>query len=255
MEEQKRGLQTVREDILRTDELDGMFHQLEGKDEVVAEYKYKSAKREDIKQKVHIHCRMVECLLALLWLFGKRIYEILSLHRKDIRVEADYLYVRFIVQKKPPKKKAGVIGLPSTKRIRLSHPYTKYIITYLNQLSDEPETPLFPGKSQGKNIVQRHVKLCRTLPSGEKETYYKDYEYQKTVKGIMSPEKAWKIVKVLNPKAWTHLFRTSLATNMAEHEATEEELLNWFDWERVETAHTYVKRGTKLTERLSDRNW
>jgi len=56
-----------------------------------------------------------------------------------------------------------------------------------------------------------------------------------------------------NPNAWFHLFRESLATKMAEHGATEEELMHWFDWDRVDTAHEYVKRGTKLTEKWAER--
>jgi len=42
---------------------------------------------------------------------------------------------------------------------------------------------------------------------------------------------------------------------MAEREATEEELMNWFDWERPDTAHSYVKGGIKLTEKWSERTW
>jgi hypothetical protein len=42
---------------------------------------------------------------------------------------------------------------------------------------------------------------------------------------------------------------------MAEKGATEEDLMHWFDWDRVDTAHEYVKRGTKLTEKYSERTW
>ena len=66
---------------------------------------------------------------------------------------------------------------------------------------------------------------------------------------------AWWYLKKANPKAWWHLFRESLATEMAEHGASEEMLMHWFDWDRLDTAHAYVKRGTKLTEELSERTW
>jgi len=33
---------------------------------------------------------------------------------------------------------------------------------------------------------------------------------------------------------------------MAERGATEEELMAWFDWDRYDTAHGYVKGGPKL---------
>ena len=73
--------------------------------------------------------------------------------------------------------------------------------------------------------------------------------------GRMSRQHAYRIIKGLNPKAWTHLFRHSLATEMAERGATEEELMSWFDWDRYETAHRYVKGGPKLTEKWSKRTF
>ena len=66
---------------------------------------------------------------------------------------------------------------------------------------------------------------------------------------------AWWYLKKVNPQAWWHLFRHSLATEMAEHGADILELVNWFDWDRSDTALDYIKRGTKLTERLSERTW
>lgn len=71
----------------------------------------------------------------------------------------------------------------------------------------------------------------------------------------MSRQLAYYYLKKLNSKVWWHLFRESLATLMAEKGATEEQLMHWFDWDRVDTAHQYVKRGTKLTEELSQRMW
>jgi len=42
---------------------------------------------------------------------------------------------------------------------------------------------------------------------------------------------------------------------MAERGATAYELVNWFDWDRVETALEYVKRSGRMTEKLSERKW
>jgi len=42
---------------------------------------------------------------------------------------------------------------------------------------------------------------------------------------------------------------------MAEEGATEEELMHWFDWETPNSPHKYVKRGTRLTEKWSERVW
>lgn len=83
--------------------------------------------------------------------------------------------------------------------------------------------------------------------------------YLKTIKTgklfYVSRQLALYYLKKANNKAWFHLFRESLATEMAERGATEEKLMHWFDWDRVDTAHSYVKRGTKLTEEYSEREW
>jgi integrase len=44
-------------------------------------------------------------------------------------------------------------------------------------------------------------------------------------------------LKKVNPDAWFHLFRHSLATQIAEHGGTESELMGWFDWDDAKTAH------------------
>lgn len=72
---------------------------------------------------------------------------------------------------------------------------------------------------------------------------------------LVSRQLALYYFKKVNPNGWFHLFRESLATEMAERGASEEQLMHWFDWDRVDTAHEYVKRGTKLTEQYSERTW
>ena len=187
-------IKTKRDDILRPKEVEEML---------------KSATLEP----------WLQCLVALLWLFGKRISEIIKLQRKDLWIEDNYLYVRFTVSKKASRK-ALAVPKPFLKRKTVKHPYVKYVISYLQEIKKE-------------------------------EAYV--FASQRSSYGYISRQHAYNKIKELNPKAWCHLFRESLATSMAEHGATEEELLHWFDWDRVDTAHEYVKRGTKLTEKWSDR--
>ena len=85
--------------------------------------------------------------------------------------------------------------------------------------------------------------------------YVKTTGDQQRLFGGMTRQLALYYLKKVNSQAWFHLFRESLATEMAERGATEEQLMHWFDWDRVDTAHEYVKRGTKLTEQLSERQW
>jgi len=227
-----------------------MLEKLKTKEVIAGTYECNLHGRR-VVQTFRIQCRMTECLIALLWLFGKRIYEVLQLKRKNIWIEGRYLYVRFLVLK---TKRKEVIPVAVLKRITLSNPYTKYVLQWLERIGEEPEKYIFPGHSRGKTIKVR-AKLIRAFPDGSRDFYTKEYIYERTRTGIMSPETAWKIVKFLNPKAWLHLFRESVATIMAEKEATEEELMHWFDWEKVETAHKYVKRGTKLVAKWAERKW
>lgn len=180
-------------------------------------------KREDILRRTEIETMLksadpwLACLIALAWMFGKRISELLQVTKEDIWKDRSFLYVRFHVGKKQSRKDAA-IPQPYIKRITRKHPGVAYVLDYLEEMAimDEKETRLFP------------------------KMYYQKAQYY---------------LKKLNPQAWWHLFRQSLATEMAEHGATEEQLLHWFDWDRVDTAHDYVKHGVKLTEELSSRTW
>lgn len=176
-------------------------------------------KRKDILRSFEIDKTLksspgwLACLIALAWIFGKRISELLQVSKEDVYVDEEFLYVRFLVSKKKTRADSG-IPKPFLKRIILKHPGVPYILSHIEQV--QAHGKLFP-------------KMTRQLA-----LYY---------------------LKKVNPNSWWHLFRESLATEMAEHGSTEEQLMHWFDWDRVDTAHEYVKRGTKLTERLSRRTW
>jgi hypothetical protein len=71
----------------------------------------------------------------------------------------------------------------------------------------------------------------------------------------ISRQLAYYYLRQVDSTVWFHLFRESFAAEMAERGATEEKLMHWFDWDRVDTAHQYVKHGTKLTEEYSERVW
>lgn len=180
-------IKTLRDDILRRPEIDAMLELASSK--------------------------MVAALIAVLWLFGKRISEVLKLRRRDVWVKGEYFYARFTVLKKPGRKERP-IEKHYLKRIKTNHPYVKYVLACIPaELS--PDDRLFP--------------IGRT--------------------------KAWRLLKKINPNVYPHFFRESLATSMAEQGASVFELMHWFDWDRAQTAVKYVKRGTKLTEKWSDREF
>jgi integrase len=87
--------------------------------------------RKDILRKKEIQETLtsmkpdVKAATVLLWLFGKRISEVLAIEREHIFVANGFLNVRFHVLK---KRKEEDLYL---KRITLKHPATKYLIEYL----------------------------------------------------------------------------------------------------------------------------
>jgi integrase len=186
---------------------------------------------------------VIQCLIALEWLFGKRIRETLRLRREDVHWDDEFLYANFTVQKKRSRK-ATLAPKRVLKKILLSNPYTHYIIDHVSTIT---EGWIFTG-AKGRR---------------EKTVYWKDeegkiiksYHYVDADEGRLSQEYALQILKALDENICCHLFRHSLATQMAEHEATEEELMHWFDWDRFDTAHGYVRGGPRMTERLSRRTW
>lgn len=208
-------------------------------------------KRTDILRKPDIDNMLqkadprMQCIIALAWLFGKRINEILRLRKQDVWVEGEYLFARFKVGKKKSKSDEAVPKL-YLKKIRAEHPYTKPIRDWIEQSKDGY---LFPATTQAAQVTVRTQYKDRT---GQTKTG--TYHYT-TDGGHLSRVRVWQFLKQLDANAWPHLFRESLATHMAENGASEEELMHWFDWDDIRTAHKYVKYGTKLTEKWSDRKF
>jgi len=231
---------TIREDIVREEEFRDTLRKLDNKDIIKGDYKT-SLHGESITQTFDIHCKRIQCLLCVLWVFGKRISEVLLLKRRDVWVEDGFLYVRFIVRKKGPlMRKRRNFPARFLKKITLKNPHVKYITAYIETLND-PNAYLFPGRSRPRTY--------RTKVEG------KTYTYTRNESGFMSSNLAWKIIKYLNPMLYPHLFRQSVATLLAEDGLTEDQLMSWFDWDSSRVAHEYVKRGPKLSERASMREW
>ena len=169
-----------------------------------------------------------QCLVAILWLFGKRISEIVCLRTTDLSIRNEYLAITFSILKKRKRRKDGTPNLTPpprrTKRITLENPYTQYVVDYWESIKDR-EMFMFPRKE--------------------------------TRTGHIYPKYVWDVIQKLDlpQPVWTHLFRHSLATAMAEDRATAYELKTWFDWEKITTADEYVSSVGLSTKRLSDRKW
>lgn len=161
-----------------------------------------------------------QAFISIMWLFGKRVSEIVSLRTQDVRVDGEYLHILFTVLKKESTSDPG-IRMPFLKRITLENPYTETIIEWWNRVRE------------GQFLFPRH----------------------QTKMGHIYRQYAHLVLKEISPQISSHLFRHSLATQMAEDGATAYELVSWFDWDRTDTALEYIRRGGAMTERLSRRKW
>lgn len=206
-------------------------------------------RRSDILRKPDIDTMLqkanprMKCVISLAWLFGKRITEIMRLQKTDVWVERDYLFARFHVGKKKGKKDLAVPEV-YLKKIRAEHPYVKSILEWIETI---PSGYIFPATTKPSQVTVNTKYKDKT---GQEKigTYHYTYDG-----GHLSRVRAYQLLREIDPTIWPHLFRQSLATYMAENGASEEELMHWFDWDDIRTAHQYVKRGTKLTEKWSER--
>ena len=77
---------TDRDDIIRAEELKAMFELLGESPTLMGVYET-HLHGEEITQKVKVDCRMAEALISMLWIFGKRITEIVRLRRGDVELD------------------------------------------------------------------------------------------------------------------------------------------------------------------------
>jgi integrase len=186
----------------------------------------------------------LSAVIALLWVFGKRINEIMRLKADDLWTDEKYLYCRFFVGKKKTRT-APIIPERYLKRINLNHPSVKYIQEWQNITQ---KGYLFPAKT-----LPSSIKVNRTWIVNGKE-HKNTYNYQNSG-GYIQPNLVRYYLKKANKKIWPHLFRHSLATEFSERGKTVQQLMDWFDWSSPRQAVEYVQRGPGLTKELSDRDY
>ena len=151
-------------------------------------------------------------LMAWLYAFGKRISEIITLKREDVSFDDDYVYVRFNILKTRPKS-----GLKTMKVKRLTrrHWITPYLVRHISEISEG-----YMFASWGKS-------------------------------GYLTRVGAHHILKKYSEDVWCHLFRHSLAVQMAENGANILGLMAWFDWIDEKSAIHYIRTYGQAMDRLS----
>jgi len=239
---------TEHSDILREHDVEAMLtliDELEKRKEPVI-FKHTDEQGKERREPITIHYKMIKALICIAYLFGKRISEILPVKRKDVYTKRGYLYIRFLVLKKKTRESLAM-PIMKVKRVSIKRQrqFVLPIIEYVQTLT-LTEMPLFPGRSRPhKQIVK-----VKDKETGEIK---KVYEYAVKHEGLMSRQHAYKILKAINPQAYPHWFRHSLATQLAEDGHTGVELKHWFDWSRYDTALKYVEGSPAMTKGISNR--
>ena len=163
------------------------------------------------------HQHWLSAVLAIIWLTGKRINEVLQLRRKHIILTQDQIRIKFFVGKKKSRK-TPIEQMPFQKARTIKHQAALYILEYLKEFDKthkSQETRLFPANTQPRT---RTVNTKFINAKGEQETRQYTYTDQG---GYVYSEHArfWlsKINKQLPPKKriYFHYGRHSIGIKMA----------------------------------------
>ena len=240
--------------VLSTDEVDGMIE------------------RVNLVQIAPFYRLRAKCLVALLHKFGKRRCELLRLKRVDIVTVGNNIEFTFTLAK---KRKRGFFQYLA---------YLENLIKKGQANGDALDKPLPTLKAEWKvwqtTDAGHRVKNAKSLQSislNDKYTHYvtdylsylddkhRDSEYVFpsvincfSTSYIVDPHRAMsgrqllRILKELNPRCWTHLFRNSKASEIARlHGRTldcVQKIQDSLDLETPPTAMIYVKRHAPLEQ-------
>jgi len=177
-------------------------------------------KRADEIEDTYFRLRS-KALVSLFDLTGKRRIEVATLKQEDVEIEDEYLRMTFIVTKKRTKKSSSN---RRTKLLPLGDCRTQYIVEYARWMREHhPECEyLFPRTHNifgvgllfypGEHISGRHV---------------------------------LRLVKVLDPTAWCHLFREKVGASIVKKDPTiiaPFKVMRRLDLESFTTAFNYMRR-------------
>jgi integrase len=158
-------------------------------------------------------------LFSIFWAYGKRVSEVCELSYSDIAVSGKSLVITFQV-----RKKRGGVRPRMSKRLTRRNPYAMRIERYWRA-----------GKEKGGYL----------FPRPRTKTGHINRQYvSKAISKLGLPQ-----------PVTTHLFRHTLATKLADYKVGAFELKSWFDWEKIDTADSYVSASGVSTRRTSGRTW
>ena len=175
-----------------------------------------------------------------MWLSGKRIGEVVTLRKLNVRAYSKNLSIRFKVLKKREHYDNEIVGydeqgepvvkklyrrkdVSATKLITLKNPYIQYVLPYVEALPTR-QSFLFPANTATGHIFTKYF---------------------------------WDVLQSLELEqpVYSHLFRHSLAQHMALAKMSSFEMRDWFDWSSVSMADVYVKSAGQSTPNATKRLW
>lgn len=185
-----------------------------------------------------------QAVLAIIWLTGKRINEVLQLRRKHITLTPKLIRIRFHVGKK--KSRASPIEqMPYQKSRTIKHKAVPYIMEYLKEFDAKvhnAESHLFPANTKPR---QRTVNTTFINGQGEEET--RTYTYTDPG-GYIYPEHARFWLSKVNEKLpkdkriYFHYGRHSIGIKLAYQGRTPYQIAEILD-ESVKAAIEYTKHA------------
>lgn len=155
----------------------------------------------------------IKAAIAILYLTGARVGEVLRLKKSDFTINPDKITIRLYTE----KKRGGPIVEPHRRiSIPTNAPFVVHILRYLDAIRD-PDALLFP--------------LGSTLESSRRLMF--------------------RAIKRLNPLSSPHLFRHTRMTKLAMKGADEIALVEWAGWADGRPAWKYLHTAGKKAEQLS----
>lgn len=178
------------------------------------------------------------CLFAILWAFGKRISEVVELRLTDIAVRGLELAITFTIRKKSPKSKWNY-------RENISIPIPE----------DKRENP--PRRTKRLTLDNKYAQIIKKYCESIKDRGGYLFPRPQTKMGHIYPKYVWDVIQKmkLEQPVTTHLYRHTLATELANDEVSAFEMKTWFDWENIATADKYVTAAGVTTKKVSGRKW
>jgi integrase len=189
----------------------------------------------------------LSCILAIDWLTGKRINEILTLRRKSIFFTENEIRIKFLVGKKRSRG-APTELIPYLKARNIKHQAVPYVQAYLKEYDKkitDLEEYLFPAKTMPRTRI---VKTKFTNGKGEKET--RSYIYQDKGGYIYEENARRWLIKVNEklPKSkqiYFHFGRHNIGIKLAYQGKSDIEIANVLD-ETPRAAISYTKHAGGL---------